>query len=77
MNYVERFLPDLLIFSWTCTKMFDRSCREILNLVSTFLSDDKKANWDTSIFLKNKRKLVEWNFYFNETERQYILNTKL
>lgn len=53
------------------------SCREILNLVSTFLSDDKKANWDTSIFLKNKRKLVEWKFYFNESERQYILNTRL
>lgn len=57
--------------------MFDRSCREILNLVSTFLSDDKKAKWDSDIFLKNKRKLVEWNFYFNESARQYILNTKL
>lgn len=57
--------------------MFDRSCREFLNLVSTFLSDDKKADWDTSMFLKNKTKLVEWKFYFNESERQYILNTKL
>lgn len=57
--------------------MFDRSCREFLNLVSTFLYDDKKADWDTSMFLKNKRKLVEWKFYFNESERQYILNTRL
>lgn len=54
--------------------MFDRSCREFLNLVSTFLSDDKKADWDTSMFLKNKRKLVEWKFYFNESEKYKVIN---
>lgn len=49
--------------------MFDRLCREIFNLVLIFLFDDKKVNWDISIFFKNKRKFVEWNFYFNELVR--------
>lgn len=69
MNYVEWFFLDLLIFLWICIKMFDRLCREIFNLVLIFLFDDKKVNWDISIFFKNKRKFVEWNFYFNELER--------
>lgn len=54
--------------------MFDRLCREFFNLVLIFLFDDKKVNWDISIFFKNKRKVVEWKFYFNELEKYKVIN---